>query len=87
MSRILVIDDDRSVRHLIGKVFEDSDVEVLAGATADEGLQLLIASPPDAVLFHGPGPRGSMLGRLNSRSPRIVRYPWPVLDSAARQGC
>jgi two-component system nitrogen regulation response regulator GlnG len=51
MSRILVIDDDRSVRHLIGKVFEDSDVEVLAGATADEGLQLLIASPPDAVLL------------------------------------
>ena len=33
MSRILVIDDDRSVRHLITKAFEDSDVEVLPAAT------------------------------------------------------
>ena len=51
MSRILVIDDDRSVRHLISKVFEDTDVEVVAGATAEEGLQQLAANPPDAVLL------------------------------------
>ena len=41
MSRILVIDDDRSVRHLIAKAFDDSDVEVAAAATAEEGLHLL----------------------------------------------
>ena len=51
MSRILVIDDDRSVRHLITKAFEDTDVEVLSAATADEGLRLLGQSQFDAVLL------------------------------------
>jgi two-component system nitrogen regulation response regulator GlnG len=51
MPRILVIDDDRSVRHLITKAFEDTDVEVLSAATSDEGLQMLSKSPCDAVLL------------------------------------
>ena len=41
MSRILVIDDDRSVRHLIAKAFEDTDVQVVPAATAEEGMHLL----------------------------------------------
>ena len=41
MSRIFVIDDDRSVRHLIAKAFEDSDVEVVPAASAEEGMRLL----------------------------------------------
>ena len=41
MSRILVIDDDRSVRHLIAKAFEDTDVEVVPAASAEEGMRLL----------------------------------------------
>jgi len=51
MSRILVIDDDRSIRHLITKAFEDTDVEVLPAATADEGMRLLSQSQSDAVLL------------------------------------
>lgn len=51
MSRILVIDDDRAVRHLIGKVFDGSDVEVVASATAEEGLAEIARSQPDAVLL------------------------------------
>ncbi|HEY3394698.1 MAG TPA: sigma-54 dependent transcriptional regulator [Lacipirellulaceae bacterium] len=51
MSRILVIDDDRSVRHLISKAFDDTDVEVMPAATAEEGLRLLNGSKPDAVLL------------------------------------
>jgi two-component system nitrogen regulation response regulator GlnG len=51
MSRILVIDDDRSVRHLITKAFEDTDVEVLPAATAEEGMRLLGQAPVDAVLL------------------------------------
>jgi len=51
MSRILVIDDDRSVRHLISKVFEGTDVEVVAGATAEDGLQVVNESRPDVVLL------------------------------------
>jgi two-component system nitrogen regulation response regulator GlnG len=51
MSRILVIDDDRSVRHLISKAFEGSDVEVVTAATAEEGMQRLVESEPEVVLL------------------------------------
>ncbi|HEX3599865.1 MAG TPA: sigma-54 dependent transcriptional regulator [Lacipirellulaceae bacterium] len=51
MSRILVIDDDRSVRHLIAKAFEESDVEVVPAATAEEGMQLLGSKQFDVVLL------------------------------------
>ena len=47
MPRILVIDDDRSVRHLIEKTFADSDVEVLTAASAEEGRRLQRESRPD----------------------------------------
>ncbi len=51
MSQILVIDDDRSVRHLIAKAFDESDVEVVPAASAEEGMQLLGKSEFDAVLL------------------------------------
>lgn len=51
MSRILVIDDDRSVRHLIAKAFEDSDVEVVPAASAEEGMRLLDGKQLDVVLL------------------------------------
>jgi two-component system nitrogen regulation response regulator GlnG len=51
MARILVIDDDRSVRHLISKAFDDTDVEVSPAASADEGLRLLKEVQPDVVLL------------------------------------
>ena len=52
MSRILIIDDDRSVRHLIGKAFEGSDVEVRLGRVGRRGTAAIVAtSAPDAVLL------------------------------------
>jgi two-component system nitrogen regulation response regulator GlnG len=51
MSKILVIDDDRSVRHLIEKAFADSEVAVISAATAAEGLTLQRETGPDAVLL------------------------------------
>ena len=51
MSRILVIDDDRSVRHLIAKAFEDTDVQVVPAATAEEGMHLLGEAQSDVVLL------------------------------------
>jgi DNA-binding NtrC family response regulator len=47
----VVIDDDRSVRHLIGKAFETTEVEVVDAATADEGLRLVVERRPDVVLL------------------------------------
>ncbi len=51
MSKILVIDDDRSVRHLIEKSFAGSDVEVVSAATAEDGLRLQRETQPDAALL------------------------------------
>jgi nitrogen regulation protein NR(I) len=51
MPRILVIDDDRSVRHVITKAFEGSDVEVGAAATAADGMRLLGEISPEVVLL------------------------------------
>jgi DNA-binding NtrC family response regulator len=51
MSRILLVDDDRSVRHVISKAFEGSEVEVVAAATAEDGMRLLTETRPDVVLL------------------------------------
>lgn len=51
MPRILIVDDDRSIRHLISKTFEGSDVEVIVAASAEEGLQQLADHAPDVVLL------------------------------------
>jgi two-component system nitrogen regulation response regulator GlnG len=51
MPKILVIDDDRSVRHLIEKTFAGSDVEVFSAASAEEGRRLQRESRPDVALL------------------------------------
>jgi two-component system nitrogen regulation response regulator GlnG len=51
MSRILIIDDDRSIRHLISKTFADTDIEVIAVATAEEGLESVAGDAADVVLL------------------------------------
>jgi DNA-binding NtrC family response regulator len=51
MPSVLVIDDDRSVVHFIKSVFKGADTDVLAAATAEEGLKLVETGKPDAVLL------------------------------------
>ncbi len=51
MPKILVIDDDRSVRHLIEQTFAGSEVEVLSAASAAEGRRLQRESSPDVALL------------------------------------
>lgn len=51
MSNILVIDDDRSVVHLIRAAFKGTDIQVLAAEAAEDGLRHLRNEQPDAVLL------------------------------------
>ena len=51
MSRVLVIDDDRSVLRLIERGFEDSDIDVLTALTAEEGVEHVRDLAPDVVLL------------------------------------
>jgi DNA-binding NtrC family response regulator len=51
MPTVLVIDDDRVVRHLIQETFKGSDVRLCAAKNADEGLHELKTNSPDVVLL------------------------------------
>ena len=51
MPILLVVDDDRAVRHLVGQAFEGTDVTVVQAATAEDGLDLLRRQAPDTVLL------------------------------------
>jgi two-component system nitrogen regulation response regulator GlnG len=74
MSRILVIDDDRSVRHLIAKAFEGTDVEVAQAASAEEGIRMLGDGPTDVALLDILLPETSGLDvfeRIRSSDPKL----------------
>lgn len=74
MSRILVIDDDRSVRHLIAKAFEDGEVEVVPAASAEEGMPLLAGSQFDVVLLDIMLPESSgleLFDRIRNVDPKL----------------
>ncbi len=51
MPGVMVIDDDRSVVHLIRAACKQIDIEVLAAESAEDGLALLKKSKPDVLLL------------------------------------
>ncbi len=51
MSSLLVVDDDRSVRLLVTKACEGTEVQIIEAATAGEGLDLIRRSAPDVTLL------------------------------------
>ena len=51
MPSLMVIDDDRSVLHLIKSTFQGTDVNVVTASSAAEGLALLGRQQQDAVLL------------------------------------
>jgi two-component system nitrogen regulation response regulator GlnG len=51
MPKLLVIDDEESVRYSFRYVYEDQDVQVVTAATAAEGWRLLQEHNPEAVVL------------------------------------
>src|SRR5690606_13108057 len=51
MSVVLVIDDDRSVLHLVTKALESPDLTVKTSRLAAEGLEMFSQTSPDVVLL------------------------------------
>ena len=51
MPRVLVVDDDRAVRHLIGEAFADSKYEVIAAGSVKEAIEQMQIELPDVVLL------------------------------------
>jgi two-component system nitrogen regulation response regulator GlnG len=51
MSKLLVIDDESTIRFSIEQVFAEESVQVLGAETAAEGLQLAAEESPDVILL------------------------------------
>jgi two-component system, NtrC family, nitrogen regulation response regulator GlnG len=51
MAKLLVIDDESSIRFSIDQVFAEESVDVLGAETAAEGLQLAAEESPDVILL------------------------------------
>jgi two-component system nitrogen regulation response regulator GlnG len=51
MYKLLVVDDEPSIRFSIEQVFEDEDIQVLTAETAEEGTRLVTEDSPDVVLL------------------------------------
>ena len=51
MSRVLVIDDDRSVLHLVTRALQGDSVEVRTAQSAADGLKVVKEEAPDVVLL------------------------------------
>ncbi len=85
MPRILVIDDDRSVWHLIGKAFERTDIEVMSAVSEVEGLRMLRESTPDAVLLDIMLPKTSgleLFDRIRTEDAKLPIIFITSLDSS-----
>ncbi len=50
MPRILVIDDESSIRRLLRIMLEQNDYEVEEAADGDEGLKKIRSNPPDLII-------------------------------------
>lgn len=81
--RVLIIDDDESVRALLRTTLSADEFDVLEAADGDEGLRLASEGDPDLVLLDWkmPGRHGSLvLDDLKERRPTL-----PVIVITAEQ--
>jgi len=81
MSKILVIEDEKNLRHLYKQDFERDGFDVVTAANATDGLELVQREKPDLVVMdiRLPGMDGlEAMSRLLNTSPRIP----VVLNSA-----
>ncbi len=74
MPKLLVIDDDRAVRHFVEQTFQQDGLRVLVEATAEAGLAAVEARHPDVVLLDIMLPKTSgleVLRRIKALDPKL----------------
>ncbi|MEW4528001.1 sigma-54 dependent transcriptional regulator [Maioricimonas sp. JC845] len=59
--KLLVIDDDRTLRHFVRRCFEDIEIEVIEAESASDGIEAVRQHQPDTVLLDIVLPRMSGL--------------------------
>ena len=74
MPRLLSIDDDRSVHHLVRRSLEELDLEVVSASSAEEALASIEEMSPDVVLLDVVLPDASgidFFAQLKQLDPRM----------------
>lgn len=51
MAKILVVDDDRTILHLVGQALSDVGVDVLTASTAADAIKAVREEQPDVLLL------------------------------------
>ena len=75
--KILIVEDNPHIRHLMAIVLGRSGYEIFEAADALEALEEIVTSPPDLVILDLalPGPGGDeLIGRIKA-DPCIERIP------------
>jgi len=78
---ILIVDDDPSIRYMLGRVLLDEGYEVLAAAHGREGLKITAAQEVDLVLLDWKMP--GMSGPETLRELAVLRPGLPVIMMTA----
>ena len=81
VTRVLVVDDDENLRHLLSKMLTQEGYEVVAAADGEEALTILGARPFDVVLCDVRMPRLDGWHLLDALSER-TRPPVTIMMSA-----
>jgi CheY-like chemotaxis protein len=81
MARVLVVDDEVGIRHVVRLALERVDISVLEAADPQAALAVLSQSQPDLVIadVHLPGMDGVKL----ARRMRMIRPTLPVIFMSA----
>jgi len=83
--RVLVCDDDASVREVVAAVLEQRGYHTLAAGSAERALELALAETPDVILVDLvlPGMSGSELSAALREHPQTRNIPLVVLSAVS----
>jgi two-component system phosphate regulon response regulator PhoB len=84
-ARILVVDDDRDIRDVVGAMLDAVGLTVTLAANAEEALEQVRSRPFDLLVldWNLPGISGIELCRLIRRDPNLARLPVLFLTAHA----
>lgn len=84
-ARVLLVDDDRDIREVVGAMFDAVGLTVESAASAEEALERVRASAFDLVVldWNLPGMTGLELCRLLRKDPALSRLPVLFLTAHA----
>jgi CheY-like chemotaxis protein len=71
---VLIVDDDPSIRYMLGRVLMGEGYEVLAAANGNDGLQIAQEREIDLVLLDL-----KMPGKSGQETFKVLRDAWPEL--------